>query len=115
MAIIAAYENTATIGTVEYSLPNNSTTLTPITVDGVYQVFIDLAALTLGDVYVLNIYERVVNAGTQRLVSTSTVGGPLLQPHYVTPSLILLHGWDVTLKKSSGTDRSIGWSIRQVA
>lgn len=115
MAITAPYENSATISTTEYSLPNNGTTLTPITVDGVYQVFIDLNALTLTEVYELRIYEKVTSAGAQRLVSVATIQGPLAQPGYVTPSMIFLHGWDVTLKKISGTDRSIGWSIRQVA
>lgn len=115
MAITAAYENTATISTTEYSLPNNSTTLTPITADGIYQVFIDFNALTVTEVYELKFYEKVVSAGSQRLVMTATIAGVQGQPCYVTPSLIFLHGWDVTLKKISGTDRSIGWSIRQVA
>jgi hypothetical protein len=33
----------------------------------------------------------------------------------VAPSLILLHGWDVTMTKVSGTGRTIEWSIRKVA
>lgn len=115
MAITAAYENTATISTIEYSLPNNSTTLTPITTDGVYQVFIDFSAITVTEVYDLKVYEKVTAAGTQKLVMTATIAGVQGQPAYVTPSLILMHGWDVTLKKISGTDRSISWSIRQVA
>ena len=32
----------------------------------------------------------------------------------VTPALVLMHGWDMTILKLAGTDRSIEWSIRQV-
>jgi hypothetical protein len=115
MAISAAYENSATISTTEYSLPNNSTTLTPITADGIYQTFLDLSALTITETYELKIYEKVESAGTQRLVDKRSFVGALGVPHVVLPSMIFLHGWDVTLKKIAGTDRAIGWSIRQVA
>jgi hypothetical protein len=32
----------------------------------------------------------------------------------VSPTLIVMHGWDATLDKISGTDRAITWSIRTV-
>lgn len=117
MAISAAYENSATISTTEYSLPGNTTTGVPIshTTDGVYQIFIDLNALAAGDQYELKIYEKVTSGGTQRLVATYNFVGAQGNPIWVSPSLIFLHGWDVTLDKIAGTDRSIAWSIRQVA
>ena len=114
MAISEPYANTATIGTTEYSLPNNSTTLTPITVDGIYQVFIELAAMAAGDQYRIYIKEKVTSAGTQRVIYEAIVTGAQPGP-FVTPTLILLHGWDVTMTRLAGTDRSISWSIRQVA
>jgi hypothetical protein len=114
MPISAAYESSATIGTTLYSLPNASTTLTPIIVDGVYQVFIDFAAMTIADQYEVTIYEKVTSAGSQRMLYQSVITGAST-PAWVSPSLILLHGWDVQVRKLSGTDRSIGWSIRQVA
>jgi hypothetical protein len=114
MAITAAYENSATISTTLYSLPNNSTTLTPITVDGIYQVFIDLAAMTVTEQYEVTVLEKITSAGSQRTLFQSIVTGTS-SPTLVTPSLILMHGWDVQVRKLSGTDRSIGWSIRQVA
>lgn len=115
MAITAAFENTATISTAEFSLVSNSTTLASNASAGVYQAFIDFSALTLTEVYEIKIAEKVTAAGVQRTISIATVQGPLAQPHYVTPSLILMRGWDVTVKKISGTDRAISWSIRQVA
>jgi hypothetical protein len=113
MAINEAYSGSATIGTTPFSLPNNSTTLTPITVDGVYQVFLDLGALTLTEKYSIRVLEKVTSGGSQREIFAAVVSGA--SPSLVTPSLILLHGWDVVVTKLSGTDRSIGWSIRQVA
>jgi hypothetical protein len=38
-----------------------------------------------------------------------------MEPIFVTPSVILLHSWDMTWTKLGGTDRSIIGSIRQVA
>lgn len=114
MPITAAYENSATIGTTAFSLPNNSTTLTPITVDGVYQVFIDLAAMTVAEQYEIVVVERVTSGGAQREIFKAVITGAQAAS-WVSPSLILLHGWDVQVRKLAGTDRSIGWSIRQVA
>ena len=114
MPIAEPYTGSATIGTTPYSLPNSSTTLTPITVDGVYQVFLDLAAMTVTESYEIKVIEKVTSGGAQREVFTAVVTGTTA-PAWVSPSLVLLHGWDVQVKKLAGTDRSIGWSIRQVA
>ncbi len=113
MAISEPYSNTATISTTEYSLVNNSTTLASITDDGVYQVFVDLFNLAVGDEYEIKIKEKVTSGGTQRTLYTAYQDGDIDEP-FVTPSLILLHGWDVTMKKIAGTDRLISWSIRKV-
>ena len=115
MAITALYENSAVISTTEYSLPNNSTTLTPKTDDGVFQVFLELNAMIAGEQYELKIYEKVQVAGTQRHVETFVFTGAQSKPHTVLPSMIFMHGWDVTMKRLLGADRTIGWSIRQVA
>jgi hypothetical protein len=113
MAIAESHTNSATISTTEYSLPNNSTTLTPITTDGIYQVFINFANMAAGDDYQIKIYEKVTSGGSQILLMSANVTGAQ-SSGWVSPSLVLLHGWDVTLKKIAGTDRSIAWSIRQV-
>ena len=115
MAISEAFSGTATITTLEYSLVGNSSTLQSNTVDGIYQVFVDAAALAAGDEYELAVKEKVTAAGTQRVVFRAYIVGVQGSPAWVSPSLILLHGWDVTMVKKAGTDRSISWSIRQVA
>jgi len=114
VAISEAYTNSNSIGSTEFSLPNVSTTLTPITTDGVYQVFIDTGNMALGDQYKIRIKEKVTSGGTQREIYAATLTGAMTD-NWVSPSLILLHGWDVTVQKLAGTDRSFSWSIRQVA
>lgn len=117
MAISIPYENSATISTTEYSMPNAGTysSANGITTDGVYQLWLDLNALAAGDSFELRIYEKVQSAGTQRLVDIWNFTGAQGKPHSVISSLILTHGWDMTLKKLAGTDRAIAWSIRQIA
>ena len=114
MAIEESYTGSVSISTTEYSLANSSTTLTPITIAGVYQVFIDASNMAAGDEYRIKILEKVRSAGTQRTIYTVTLDGVQTTP-FVTPSLVLMHGWDVTMQKLAGTDRGIAWSIRRVS
>lgn len=113
MAISAVYEDSASISTSEYSLPNDSTVLTPITADGIYQAFIYAVAMVAGDEFQIKVYEKVLAGGTQRVLFDVNIVGPQSGP-VVVPSLLLLHGWDITVKKISGTDRTVEWSIRAV-
>ena len=113
MAISEAYSGTASISTTEFSCPNNSTTLTPVTVDGVYQVFLDTSDMVEGDQLQIRIYEKCRSADTQRIIYEAVLTDTMAQT-WVTPSLILLHGWDLTLDALAGTI-TVNWSIRQVA
>jgi len=115
MAISEAFTGTATISSTEYSLVSNSTTLASNTDDGVYQVFVDFGNMAAGDEYEVVVKEKVIAASTQDIVFKANVVGVQGSPAWVTPSLIFMHGWDVTVKKIAGTDRSISWSIRKVA
>ena len=116
MAISQVYVNSATISTTEYNLPTNNTSIGAVTDDGVYQVFLDLSALTNTESYELKIYEKVQAAGTQRVCHHATITfAQGSEPVYASPALILIHGWTVTLKKLAGTDRAIEWSIRKIA
>lgn len=114
MAISEAFSGSASIGTTEYSLTNNSTTLTAQTDDGVYQIFLDLSAMAAGDEYQIRVLEKCRSGDTQRQVYIAYVTNTQGEL-WVSPSLILLHGWEVTLDKIAGTDRTLNWSIRKVA
>ncbi len=116
MAISEAFSGSASISTTEYDLPSASTTPSEQTTDGIYQLFIDLNALTSTEEYRLRIYEKVQSTGTQRVVQEVIFSGAqTTEPVYVSASMLLLHGWTMTLKKNQGTDRAIPYSIRQVA
>ena len=115
MAITEAFQNSATIGTSEYFLAANSTTQgSGQTTDGVYQLFLDLNAVAAGDLFTIRAYDAISSGGTVRVIYIDNVTGPLDSPMMVTPSLILLHKWDFSVQKISGTDRSIAWSIRGI-
>lgn len=113
MAITVAYSGTATISTTEYSLVNNSTTLASSTDVGVYQVFIDTTNMAAGDEYEIKVKEKVISGGTQRNIYVAVLDGAQSTP-FVTPTLVLMLGWDVTMDQITGTARSISWSIRKV-
>ena len=115
MAIAELYSVTETVGATEWSLTTDSSGPDADTTDGVFQLWLDLSALAAGDTFVIRLYEKVASGGTQRLVESWVVSGAQSEPHWASPSVILMHGWDWTVQKSAGTDRSITGSVRQVA
>lgn len=116
MPISAAFEGTtASVGTTEYSLPNASTTLTPRTEDGVYAPQIGLGNMAGSDEFEFTVYEKIVSGGSQVVYDRRRLLGPQSPPVLEFPPRPLLHGWDVTIKKIAGTDRSFAWSGRGVA
>jgi hypothetical protein len=115
MAISEPFSGTETIGTTEWSLTTDTSGPDAQTDDGIYQIFLDLNALAAGDVFELKVYEKVLSSGTQRLVYSARFADAQGQPNYVSPTLVLMHGWDFSLRRISGTDKSIDWSIRKVA
>lgn len=115
MAISEAFSGSATISTTETSLVTNTSGPDAETTDGVFQVFVDFANLAAGDSFRLRYYEKARSGDTQRLIEEWIFDGAQSKPLHVSPSFIFLHGWDVTLIKLGGTDRTITWSIRKVA
>ena len=113
MAITEAYTGTATISTTETSLVSGTTTLQSVATPAVIQVFIDTANMAAGDEYLILIKDKVISGGTQRTIYSATLDGVQTSP-FVTPTLILYHGWDITMDQIAGTARSISWSIRKV-
>jgi hypothetical protein len=116
MALSEAFSGTETVGTDEWDLPSDTTTLGAQTDDGVYQVFLDLNALADGDTFRFAAYEQVLAASTQRRFFSQEISNAQgVEDNWVSPSFLLLHGWTFSLVKVSGTDRAIDWSIRKVA
>lgn len=104
---------TATIGTTEWSAAQNAaySSGSPKTTLGYVQAFFDVSALAAPDQFQIRVYEKV-NGGTQRVISTMTVP-PSTELFVVQVNLLLGEGWDITIKKITGTDRSILFSVRQ--
>lgn len=111
---LTAYDGSASISTTEYSLPNASTTLTLKTDQGMMQGWVDFVNLAAGDSYRLRFKRKIRSASSAAsTIVDVTIAGPQAAP-YVLPSFIVRHGWDVTLLKVTGTDRTIEWSIEVV-
>jgi hypothetical protein len=116
LPVITFTDDFATISTSEYSLPADTTSGVPTsqTADCILQLFLDLNALIAGDVFRLKVYEKTDSAQTQRLIHQWYFEGAQANPNYSSPVFVLGEGWDVTLIRVSGSDRSILWSLRKV-
>lgn len=115
MAITEAFTGTETVGTTEHSLTTDTAGPDAEASDGVFQCFIDFNALVAGDIFEFALYEKVLSSSTQRKVWAVDIAHAQSTPNWCSPAFILMNGWDMTLIKKAGTDRSIDWSIRKVA
>jgi hypothetical protein len=90
---------------------------TPETTDGIFQFVVDIDAMAVGDTTELRIKEKCRTGDTQRTILTSVLlNDPSADSNlWVSPSYLLMHGWDFTLKQTAGTGRAYPWSIRKVA
>lgn len=114
MAITELYSGTEAIGATEWSCTTDTAGPDADTTDGVFQVFLDVSDMVAGDQLQIRVYEKVRSGDSQGIVYEALLTGAQSQPIWVSPSLILLHGWDVTLDALAGTI-TVNWSIRQVA
>ncbi len=114
MAITVAFSGTEAVSTTEHSMTTDTSGPDAETSDGVFQVWINTNDLVVGDLLQIRIYEKVGSGSTQRIVYEHLISGPGNGSHWVSPGLILMHGWDATLDMISGT-ADINWSIRKVA
>lgn len=114
MAIAELYSGTKAVDTTEWSLTTDTAGPDADTTDGVFQAFLDLNDMIAGDQLQIRVYEKCRSGDTQRVVYEAILTGAQAQPMWVSPSLILLHGWDITADALAGTI-TVLWSIRQVA
>jgi hypothetical protein len=114
MAISELYSGTEAVSTTEHSCTTDTAGPDVDTTDGVFQAFFDVSDMVAGDQLQIRVYEKVRSGDTQRVVYEAILTGVQATPIFVTPSLILLHGWDITLDALAGTI-TVNWSIRSVA
>lgn len=113
MAIAELYSGTEAVSTTEHSMTTDTAGPDVDTTDGVFQVWCDVSDMIAGDQLQIRIYEKVRSGDTQRVVYEAILTGAQSQPIWVSPSLIMLHGWDATLDALAGTI-TVNWSIRQL-
>lgn len=115
MAITELISGTEAVSTTEHSLATDTSydTGDAQTTDGVFQAFLDVSDMVAGDQLQIRIYEKVRGGDTQRIVYEAVLTGAQSQPVWVSPSLVLMHGWDITCGALAGTI-TVNWSIRQV-
>lgn len=112
---LEAYGNSETVSTTEWSMTTDTAGPDAAVDTGMFQAFIDLSALAAGDLYEFKVYETARAAGTQRLMMSARFAGAQSAALWPSPSFMLGVGWDMTLKKISGTDRTITWRISKAA
>lgn len=102
------------ISTTEYSVTLASTSGAPAakTDKVTAQLVLDLSALAAGDQFEVKLYDKCRSSDTQRVVSKWIVTGAQAELIFMTPALMLGEGWDYTIKKLAGTDRTIPAAVR---
>ena len=112
---VEAYAGTEAVSTTEHSLTTDTAGPDADTTAGVYQAFLDLNAVAAGDVFEFKVYETVRTGDAQHTVYSARFANAQTAPVWVSPSLVLGIGWDMTVRKIGGTDRTINWRISKVA
>jgi hypothetical protein len=112
MAITPA-DDSASIGSTEFFLFSASTTATYETTPAIVHAFLDVSEVTAGDSFRLRVYETI-DGSDPLVVYEATIVGAQPGP-YVFPALVLCNGYEYSVQKLAGTDRTIAWSLRTVA
>jgi hypothetical protein len=110
---VELYSGTESIGTTEHSLTTDTSGPDVDTADGWISAVIDFTNLAAGDQVQFTVYEKDRSGGTQRVMYQCFLTGAQGFPVFMSIPFPMLHGWDMTLKKIAGTDRTITWSLRQ--
>ncbi len=118
MAISEPFElDGVTIGTTEWSIPRDAAydVAQSQTAAGVYQLWIDPGNVAKADEFKIRAYEKVeATGGTKKMFAYWSIMG-VQSGNLVTPTFILMNGWDFTIQKLAGTDRAFDAVIRKVA
>jgi hypothetical protein len=114
MAISEPYTGTVAVSSVEWSMTSGTSALGAITDDGIYQLWLDQNDMILADELEVRLYEKVRSGDTQRQVHMWKFKHAQTDKNWVSPTVILIHGWEMTLKATVGTI-TVLWSIRKIA
>ena len=116
MAITEPFElDGVTISTTEWSITTNTAGPDLNTTAGVYQLWVDATAMVKGDEYAIRGYEKVEATGGAQKLFLKMVLADVQSEILVTPTFILMNGWDFTIQRTGGADLVVDASIRKVA
>jgi hypothetical protein len=86
----------------------------PETTAGAFQFIVDCTNMVRADSLEVRVYEKPTGSGdTAILVKIWPINNEQAEPLFVSPALMLLHGWRFSIKQTTGTGRSFKWSIRK--
>lgn len=113
MTLAESYTFSASVSTTELSLTGGTSSIETRTTAGYYQLYISKANIAKGDRFVVRMYEKVTSGGSQEATIIADLFGVQAEPFiFVSPHL--RHGWDFTIDRTAGADRTITASVRAV-
>lgn len=110
-----AYSGTHNVSTTEWSLTTDTAGPDVQTADGIYVGVLDLSNLAGGDTFRFQVMEKARAADTQRVLFSVDFTGVQSPANWRSEPFLLMHGWDMTLKRTAGADRVINWSVRKIS
>jgi hypothetical protein len=105
-------QNDLSVSTTELSCTGGTSTIQDRTDAGVVALMLDCSNIAAGDEFEVKFYERTQASGdTRREVwrsSLTTSTGPA----FMTPLFPVIHGWDFTIIRIAGSNRTFDISVR---
>lgn len=81
---------------------------------GVFQLAVDLTNMVRGDALELRVYDKMTGTGDSQVVlKLWHFVGEQNDLGWESEAFILIHGWKMTLKQTTGTSRNFKWSQRK--
>jgi hypothetical protein len=98
------------VSTTELSLISGTSTLQNDTTAGVYELWIDTSNMVKGDEFVVRGYRTVRSGGTKRKFFQVVLSDAQSEA-FTFPAVILINGFDFTIQRTAGADRTFDTNI----
>jgi hypothetical protein len=112
---VSLYKDRAgfSVSTTELSIVNGNSTPAADTTPGFYVLCIDgVANMAKGDEFLVKVKEKAATGGTQRIVQEFRLRHAQSSISWAVP-YPLAAGWDMTIQRIAGSDRTFDISIRK--
>lgn len=113
MTLGEAYTFSTSVSTTELSITGGTSTIQTRTTAGFYELWISKANFAKGDRFIVRLYEKVTSGGAQESKVLGSIAGVQAEP-IIFPGIHLRHGWDFTIIRTTGADRTVTASVRAV-